>query len=49
MPDITLLPALAAELGVTSDVLLHGEKAVTALPLPATSGEDLCREGFFCL
>lgn len=47
MPDITLLPALAAELGVTSDDLLRGEKAVTALP--ATSGEDLCREGFFCL
>lgn len=47
MPDITLLPALAAELGVTSDDLLRGEKSA---PAPQESGgEELREEGLLCL
>lgn len=47
MPDITLLPTLAAELGVTADDLLRGEKAASA---PLESGEEARRtEGLRCL
>lgn len=47
MPDITLLPALAAELGVTADDLLRGEKAA---PAPQGSGgEQVREEGLLCL
>lgn len=47
MPDITLLPALAAELGVTADDLLRGEKAA---PAPLEPVEEARRtEGLLCL
>ena len=44
MPDITLLPALAAELGVTADDLLRGEQG------PAVASPDgVQEEGLSCL
>lgn len=42
-PDILLLPALARELGVTTDVLLSGETAPAARLLPEEKKRDLSK------